>query len=60
MDEKVMPLLQELETLNLIRLINVVHKTNTKTNWSAVKGAMKKQDHKTIEKQLKQLRSEWE
>jgi hypothetical protein len=58
-NDKAIKLLQDLELLNLIRM----RKENTPsiTNWSErYKGAMSKQPMVDIERQLKELRNEWE
>jgi len=60
-DEKVLNLLRDLEMLDLIRL----RKENTgekiaAMDWTKYKGAMSKQSISEIDRQLTELRSEWE
>jgi len=59
-NEKAMNLLRDLELLKLIRL----HKDNSdltsKTSLLDYKGAMTKQSFDSIDRQLNELRNEWE
>lgn len=60
-NEKALNLLRELEQLKLIRLRK--DKPNEKPvamDWTKHKGAMSKQPLNEIDKQLNELRSEWE
>ncbi len=59
-NEKALNLLKELEVLKLIHLRNEKPETNSKTKWLKYKGSMTKQPLKSIERQLNQLRNEWE
>ncbi|WOK04371.1 hypothetical protein [Imperialibacter roseus] len=58
-NEKAISLLKDLELLKLIRVRKekLVDKT---TNWAKYKGAMTKQPLHDIDKQLDDLRDEWE
>ena len=60
-DEKVLSLLRDLELLDLIRLRkeNLGEKPAA-IDWTKYKGAMSKQSKKEIDRQLNELRSEWE
>jgi len=60
-DEKALNLLRDMELLQLIRLRK--DKTSQKpapTKWTKYKGAMSKQPLSDIDKQLNELRNEWE
>ena len=58
-DEKAIHLLQDLELLKLIRLRKgkAGHKG---TDWGKYKGAMSKQPISEVDRQLNELRNEWE
>jgi len=59
-NDKAMKLLQDLELLQLIRVRKEKTQDNT-TNWvERYKGAMSKQPLSDIDKQLNELRNEWE
>lgn len=59
LDEKAMKLLEDLESLQLIRVRP--NKKPTPTNWAKqYKGAMSKQPLTEIDRQINELRSEWE
>jgi len=62
LNEKALKLLKELERLKLIRVRG--NKNNDKSadalDWSKYKGAMSKQPLSDVDKQLNDLRSEWE
>lgn len=59
-NDKAMQLLLDLELLQLIRM-RKEKKQTTETDWAKrYKGAMSKQPIADIDKQLSQLRSEWE
>jgi len=59
--EKAIKLLQDLESLNLIRVRNEKNPSQTDVNWvSKYKGIMGKQSVSEIDTQLNNLRSEWE
>lgn len=56
-NNKALKLLQDLESLDLIKL----HKEKSNSNrWTKYKGAMSKQPILEIENQLNQLRNEWQ
>lgn len=60
-NEKALNLLRDLEQLNLICLRKERTAENKdKPNWSKYKGAMSKKPLNDIDKQLNELRSEWE
>ncbi len=61
LNSKAIKLLQDLEQLHLIRVRKTPSEKNTTVNWAAkYKGAMSKQPLSEIDKQLNELRSEWE
>ena len=61
LNSKAIKLLQDLEQLHLIRVHNDPIQQSTPVNWAAkYKGAMTKQPLTEIDKQLNELRSEWE
>ncbi len=61
LNSKALRLLQDLELLQLIRVRDTSPKQNTPVNWAAkYKGTMTKQPLTEIDKQLNQLRNEWE
>jgi len=60
-NEKAIKLLQELESLKLIRVRKEKVESTGDINWSTLyKGQMKKQSLAEIDSQLNSLRSEWE
>lgn len=60
-NEKALTLLRNLEQLKLIRLRKErPSEKPVSTNWTKYKGAMSKQPLSEIDKQLNELRSEWE
>lgn len=60
-NNKAIKLLQDLELLQLIRVRREKQAPASTVNWTAkYKGAMTKQSLNNIDKQLKDLRSEWE
>jgi len=60
-DEKVQSLLRDLELLDLIRLRKEnLGEKHAAIDWTKYKGAMSKQSKKEIDRQLNELRSEWE
>ena len=60
-NDKAIKLLQDLESLQLIRVRREKRVTETKPNWkSTYKGAMQKQSLIKIDNQLNDLRSAWE
>ncbi len=60
-NEKAIRLLQELESLKLIRVRKEKTNTSDPISWNNLyKGLMKKQTHAEIDSQLNSLRSEWE
>lgn len=60
-NEKAIKLLQELESLKLIRVRKEKVESSSDINWSTLyKGQMKKQSLAEIDSQLNSLRSEWE
>ena len=61
LNSKALKLLQDLEQLHLIRLHNAPIEQGVTFNWAAkYKGAMTKQSLSDIDKQLNELRSEWD
>lgn len=61
LNNKVVKLLQDLELLQLIRVRKEKQKNSREINWAAkYKGAMTKQALNDIDKQLNELRNEWE
>jgi len=59
--EKAIKLLQDLESLHLIKMRNEKNSNKGDTNWVAkYKGIMSKQSVSEIDAQLNNLRSEWE
>ena len=61
LNNKVVKLLQDLELLQLIRVRKEKQKKSGEINWAAkYKGAMTKQALNDIDKQLNELRNEWE
>lgn len=58
-DEKAINLLKDLEAMNIIRLHNEVPVNNTVNFAEKYKGKMPKQPIEEIERQLKELRDEW-
>ena len=61
LNSKAIKLLQDLEQLHLIRVHHDPIEQNVTINWAAkYKGAMTKQPLTEIDKQLNELRSEWE
>jgi hypothetical protein len=60
-NEKAMNLLRDLELLKLIRLRRDQTETKQATvDWTKYKGAMTKQSFNEIDRQLDNLRNEWE
>ena len=59
-NEKALNLLKDLELLKLIRLRKEKPEKKTKTDWLNYKGAMTKQSLEKVNRQLKELRNEWE
>ena len=59
-NEKVLILLRDLELLKLIRLRKDTPKRKTKIDWLNYKGAMTKQSLDNVDRQLNELRNEWE
>jgi hypothetical protein len=59
LNDKALKLLQDLEGLKLIRLRSDSTQS-TPLQWAAHKGRMKKQAIHEIDKQLQNLRSDWE
>ncbi len=60
-NEKALNLLKEMELLKLIRLRKDKTRQKTvRTNWAKYKGTMSKQPLSDIDRQLNELRSEWE
>jgi len=60
-NEKAIRLLQELESLKLIRVRKEKTNTSDAIRWNNLyKGLMKKQTQAEIDSQLNSLRSEWE
>jgi len=60
-NEKAIKLLQELESLKLIRVRKEKTELKGDIKWNNLyKGLMKKQSHAEIDSQLNSLRSEWE
>ena len=60
-NEKVLNLLQDLELLELIRLRgDKPGEEPAAVDWTEYKGAMSKQPLNEIDRQLNELRSEWE
>ncbi len=60
-NDKAIKLLQDLETLKLIRVRKEKAKPAAAINWKAkYKGAMTKQEPKDIDNQLNELRNAWE
>jgi hypothetical protein len=61
LNSKAIKLLQDLELLQLIHMRREKTPPTTGTNWAAkYKGAMTKQPLSDIDKQLNELRNEWE
>lgn len=61
LNSKAIKLLQDLEQLHLIRVHHDPTQHHASENWAAkYKGAMTKQPLTEIDKQLNELRSEWE
>lgn len=59
-NEKALKLLKELETLKLIRLKKSKSGSKKSTiDWSKYKGSMSKQPIEEVNRQLKNLRNEW-
>ncbi len=59
-NEKAIQLIKELESLKLIRVTEELVDEENKRNWQRYKGAMSKEDIKSVEKQLSKLRSAWD
>jgi hypothetical protein len=59
-NEKALALLKDLESLKLIRLRKEKSDTPLRLPWNNYKGAMTKQPLSEIDKQLNDLRNEWE
>jgi len=59
LNTKAMRLLEDLESLELIRLRKTTDQNNA-VNWSNYKGAMTRQPLAEIDKQLNDLREGWE
>ncbi len=60
-NEKALQLLEDLENLDLIRMHTNDNPKLTKVNWAKkYKGSMSKQSITDIDKQLKELRDEWD
>jgi hypothetical protein len=59
-NEKALALLKDLELLKLIRLRRESPNLQSDPQWNKYKGAMTKQPLSEIDKQLNDLRSEWE
>ena len=57
LNEKAIKLLEDLEGLKLIRLRD---KDQSHKNWLQYKGAITKQDINEVDKQLMELRKEWD
>ena len=57
LNEKAIKLLEDLEGLKLIRLRD---KDQSDKNWLQYKGAITKQDINEVDKQLMELRKEWD
>lgn len=60
LNDKAINLLLELELLKLIRVHKDQQQKTAATNWLQFKGAMSKQPIEKINKQLEDLRNEWE
>ena len=61
LNAKALKLIQDLEQLQLIRVRKTTPQEATSVNWAAkYKGAMTKQTLTEIDKQLNDLRNEWE
>ena len=61
LNSKAIQLLRDLEQLHLIRVRKVPSEKNQTENWAAkYKGTMSKQPLTDVDKQLNELRSEWE
>ncbi len=61
LNNKAIKLLEDLETMNLIRMRKEKQTLADTVDWSAkYKGAMTKQSLSDIDRQLKELRNEWE
>ena len=61
LNSKALKLLQDLELLKLIRVRKDVVQKKSSTNWAAkYKGEMTKEPLSEIDKQLSNLRNEWE
>lgn len=61
LDAKAIKLLQNLELLNLIRMRNADAEPGGSINWAKkYKGKMTRQSVSDIDRQLDELRSEWE
>jgi hypothetical protein len=59
--DEALRLLRDLEELKLIRLKEISSdEHSSETDWSKYKGAMSKQPIKELDKELKQLRDEWD
>lgn len=56
--EEALPLLQNLEVLELIRLRESA--SDTVVDWTKYKGAMSKQSTERVDQQLDELRDAWE
>ncbi|HEV7382838.1 MAG TPA: hypothetical protein VGN64_23745 [Dyadobacter sp.] len=59
-DDKALNLLVDLERLKLIRLHRETNRSTDDSNIHRYKGAIKKQPLHEVDKQLNELRSEWE
>nr|WP_295934789.1 hypothetical protein [uncultured Dyadobacter sp.] len=58
-NKKALPLLRDLEDLNLIRLHDVSSNQDEKKTKRSYKGAMTQQTIQEVEDQLRELRNEW-
>ncbi|MGB5944174.1 MAG: hypothetical protein WBG71_14915 [Leeuwenhoekiella sp.] len=56
----VLKILENLESLNLIRLKRTTESQNQKSNWQDYAGSMKKQSMDQVDAQLDELRAGWE
>lgn len=59
-NKKALKLLKDLEQLQLIRFKKENLEMKPKKNWQAYKGSMKKQPIGKVEKQLNDIRNDWE
>jgi hypothetical protein len=57
-DPAVLNLIRQLESLQMLNVVNSLE--NSKVDWRKFRGALPKQDPKELDKELADLRNEWE